>query len=78
MIVFIASMKAVLEFAGGSLHNLVDITVFLKDMGDYAAFNEVYNSFFDVQSGPARTTVGVASLPGAHLIIEIKAAAYLP
>lgn len=71
-------MRAVLEAAGGGLHNLIDMTVFLLDMGDYGAFNEVYNSYFNVESGPARTTVGVASLPGTHLIIEIKALAYLP
>jgi 2-aminomuconate deaminase len=70
-------MKKVLEEVGGTLENLVDITVFLTDMANYAEFNNVYNRYFQAQSGPARTTVGVASLPGKDLLIEIKGTAYL-
>lgn len=66
----------VLEAAGSELAQLVDITVFLVDMQDYRAFNEVYNEFFPVAGeGPARTTVGVKQLPNPRLLIEIKALA---
>ncbi|KAJ1502743.1 hypothetical protein HMI54_009562 [Coelomomyces lativittatus] len=58
--------------------SLVDLTVFLLDMEDYSAFNEVYNAFFDQSTGPTRTTVAVKSLPNPNLLIEIKAIAYLP
>jgi 2-aminomuconate deaminase len=70
-------MKAILESAGGSLASLVDLTVFLTSMEDYAGFNETYNRYFEGGSGPARTTVGVRELPGRDLIIEIKGLAYL-
>lgn len=70
-------MGKILEAAGGSLENFVDITVFLTDMALYKDFNSVYNEYFTDQKGPARTTVGVASLPGPHLLIEIKGTAFL-
>jgi 2-aminomuconate deaminase len=44
-------------------------------MSDYAGYNEVYNGFFDAESGPSRTTVGVRELPHPHLLIEIKVVA---
>jgi 2-iminobutanoate/2-iminopropanoate deaminase len=49
------------------------VNVFLTDMGDFAAMNEVYATQFD-EPYPARTTIGVASLPlGARIEIEIVA-----
>ncbi|CAG8468093.1 9693_t:CDS:2 [Ambispora leptoticha] len=57
------NIKGILESVGASLRNLVDITVFLVDMGDYAAFNEVYNKYFEAETGPSRTTVAVKQLP---------------
>ena len=75
--------KAVLEniqhylhLNGGELHHLVDVTVFLKNMADFDAYNEVYNSFF-VSGGPCRTTVAVADLPRPQILIEIKGTAYI-
>jgi 2-aminomuconate deaminase len=71
-------MRAILKTAGGDLANLVDMSVFLTDMSMYKAFNSVYNEYFDAQTGPSRTTVGVATLPGPHLLIEMKGVAYIP
>lgn len=69
----IHNLKAVLEAAGSSLENVVKTTVFLDDMDDYAAVNEVYGSFFG-ESAPARSAVQVAALPlGARLEIEAVA-----
>jgi 2-aminomuconate deaminase len=75
--------KAVLEniqhylhLNGGDLEHLVDVTVFLKDMRDFDAYNEVYNSFF-TSAGPCRTTVAVADLPRPQILIEIKGTAYI-
>jgi 2-aminomuconate deaminase len=68
----------ILERAGASLKDLIDVTVFLVDMKDYAAFNEVYNQYFDPQTGPSRTTVAVHQLPSPKLLIEIKSVASLP
>jgi 2-iminobutanoate/2-iminopropanoate deaminase len=56
------NLKGVLEAAGSSLHKVVKTTVFLKDMGDFAAMNEVYGRYF-TSAPPARSTVEVARLP---------------
>jgi 2-aminomuconate deaminase len=57
------------------MEHLVDVTVFLKDMAHFEAYNEIYNSFF-IASGPCRTTVAVADLPRPQILIEIKGTAY--
>ncbi|OZJ04454.1 hypothetical protein BZG36_02787 [Bifiguratus adelaidae] len=72
------NIDAILRKAGASLKHVVDLTVFLVDMKDYAAFNEVYNTFFDAETGPSRTTVAVAQLPAKPIVIEIKATALAP
>lgn len=56
------NLKAVLEAAGSSLGKVVKTTVFLKDLSDFVAMNEVYGSFFQ-DAPPARSTVEVARLP---------------
>lgn len=58
----IENLKAILEAAGSGLNKAVKTTVFLKDMNDFAAMNEVYARYFTT-SPPARATVGVARLP---------------
>jgi 2-iminobutanoate/2-iminopropanoate deaminase len=56
------NLKAIIEAAGSSLDHAVKATVFLKDMGDFAAMNEVYARYFQ-KSPPARSTVEVSRLP---------------
>jgi 2-iminobutanoate/2-iminopropanoate deaminase len=56
------NLKAVVEAAGSSLLRVVKTTVFLADMNDFAAMNEVYSRYF-VTHKPARSTVEVARLP---------------
>lgn len=70
------SLGAILETAGGSLEHVVRTTVFLTDLGEFAAFNEVYASYFG-DPAPARSTVQVAALPKS-VRIEIDAIAVLP
>ena len=66
--------KAILEMAGLNLSNVVKTTVFLADMGDFAAMNEVYAQFFSAPF-PARSAVAVKTLPkGALVEIECIAA----
>ena len=66
--------SAILEKAGISLANVVKTTVFLADMGDFAAMNEVYAQFFSAPF-PARSAVAVKTLPkGAMVEIEMIAA----
>ena len=66
--------QAILNAAGLSLNNVVKTTVFLADMGDFAAMNEVYAQFF-AEPFPARSAVAVKALPkGALVEIECIAA----
>lgn len=67
------NLKAVLEAAGSSLDNVVKTTVFLDNMDDYKAVNEIYGRFF-THNPPARSAVEVARLPLGALI-EIEAVA---
>jgi 2-aminomuconate deaminase len=73
----IENIRDILAAAGASLEDLVDISTFLVDMRDFAAYNAVYSEFFTYE-GPARTTVAVRQLPHPDLLIEIKAVAYKP
>ena len=70
----LTNAKAILESAGLSLNNVVKTTVFLADMADFAAMNEVYSQFFSAPY-PARSAVAVKTLPkGALVEIECIAA----
>lgn len=67
------NVKGILEAAGSNLHHVVKTTVFLKDINEFAAMNEVYGRFFSM-APPARTTVQVARLPkDAAVEIEVIA-----
>ena len=68
------NLSAVLEAAGSSLDRVVKTTVFLIDMQEFAAMNEVYATFF-TSNPPARATVQVARLP-RDARVEIEAIAY--
>ena len=64
------NLSAVCEAAGTSLGNAVRLTVYLTDMGDFAAVNEVYAGFFE-SDPPARVAVAVSALPkGADVEID--------
>ena len=57
------NLSEVLKAAGMNFTNVVKTTIFLYDMEDFAAVNEVYGSYFDHKVAPARETVQVAALP---------------
>lgn len=67
------NLAAILESAGSSLQRVVKTTVFLKDMGDFAAMNAVYGRHFG-EHKPARSTVEAARLP-KDVLVEIEAVA---
>ncbi|MFE4713805.1 MULTISPECIES: RidA family protein [Paenibacillus] len=67
------NVKAILEEAGASLDHVIKTTVFLKDMNDFVAVNEVYSTFF-TEPYPARSAIEVARLPKDGLV-EIEAIA---
>ncbi len=71
--VALGNVKAVLEQGGASLETVVKVTVFVKDMNNFGAINEVYAEFF-TDHKPARSLVEVARLPKDG-VIEIEAVA---
>src|SRR5580704_4483284 len=64
------------EAAGGSLDHIVKAQVFLEDLGDFHAFDEVWKEYFKVP--PARTTVGTSALLVAGALIEIDLIGHIP
>jgi len=69
------NVQAILEAAGASLHHVVKTTVFLKDMSEFVAMNEVYARYFTA-APPARSTVQAARLP-KDALVEIEVVASL-
>jgi 2-iminobutanoate/2-iminopropanoate deaminase len=67
------NLKGILEAAGSSLDRVVRVTVFMADMSEFPAMNEVYGRYFDNQP-PARSTVQVSRLP-RDVRVEIDAIA---
>lgn len=70
------NLRAVLAAAGVGMDRVVRCTIFLKDLGDFAAVNEVYGSYF-TGTPPARATVEVSRLP-RDVRVEVDAIAVLP
>ena len=70
------NIDKILAKEGASLADVVDVTSFLVNMNDFAAYNKAYAAFFDTKTGPTRTTVAVHQLPHPDLVIEIKVIAY--
>jgi 2-iminobutanoate/2-iminopropanoate deaminase len=65
------NVKAIIEAAGGSLRDVVKVTVYLTDISRFSEFNEVYSEFFNFEPKPARVVVEVSKLPkGAPLEVE--------
>lgn len=71
-----ANIKAIIEAAGARMEDIVNTTIYMKDIGNFAKVNELYGKYF-TNNFPARTTVGVANLPGGANI-EIAVIAVLP
>lgn len=70
------NLRAVVEAGGSDLDHILKTTVFLKDMNDFAAMNEVYATFFP-ENPPARSAVEVARLP-KDVLVEIECVAVVP
>jgi len=73
----IENIRDILHSAGADLKDVVEMTIYLVNMNDFAGYNETYGEYFSAD-GPARTTVAVHQLPHPHLLIEIRAVAYKP
>ena len=57
------NLKAILEAADMTFENVVKTSIFIKDMNQFSQINEVYGTYFDPETAPARETVEVANLP---------------
>lgn len=73
------NIKIILEAANASVSNIVKVSVFLKNIGDFKKMNRAYKKFFEdngvKEKFPARTTVEVSNLPVETMLIEIDAIA---
>jgi len=65
------NMKAVLKSAGMSFDNVIKTSIFISDMNNFSKINEVYGTYFDEATAPARETVEVACLP-KNVNVEIS------
>ena len=71
------NLRAVLTAAGSDFNRVLKATVYLTDMSEFEAMNEVYRTYFSGDL-PARTTVGVTALARKELRVEIEMIAYIP
>ena len=69
------NLEAILTEAGMTFKNVVKATIFLKSMDDFAVMNDIYASYLDAESFPARETVQVSCLP-KNVDVEISMIAY--
>ena len=69
------NVKEIVEAAGGSLGDVVKVTVYMRDLGLFQEFNRVYSEYFRDHK-PARAVIGVASLP-LGVDLEVEAIAYI-
>lgn len=68
------NLKEVLAAAGSSFEKAIKCTIYLVDINDFAAVNEVYGGYFQAEHKPARVTIGIAALPkGAKVEIDCVA-----
>ena len=68
------NLKAILSEVSLNFENVVKTTIFLSDMNDFSSVNEIYGSYLNNSTAPARETVAVAALPkGAHVEISVIA-----
>ena len=61
------NVKTLVEAGGGTMDSVLQLNVFLANIGDYSGMNDVYKTYFP-NGGPTRTTVAVAALPGNSLV----------
>ena len=68
------NLKAILNDVGMDFSNALKVTIFISDMNNYSKINEIYASYFDEKSAPARETVEVSRLPkSVHIEISMIA-----
>lgn len=70
------NLKAVLKKAGMTFENVLKATIFITDMNNFSVINEVYATYFDEKTAPARETVEVSNLP-KYVNVEISLIAAL-
>lgn len=71
------NVAALLEAAGASFSQIVKVNAYLAEPSDYDRFNEIYESYFDFEPKPARTTVSVAHIWDPRQRIKVECIAYV-
>jgi 2-iminobutanoate/2-iminopropanoate deaminase len=71
-----ANLEAVLKAANAKLENVVKVSIFLKDMNDFATVNSIYAQYFPADTAPARACVEVSRLP-KDVLVEIECIAVI-
>jgi len=71
------NISKTMRSVGGTIEDVVDVTIFLTDMADFPAMNAEYNKWIGA-NGPARTTVGAPALPHPDMVVELKVVARKP
>lgn len=69
------NIKNIVEASGGSLENIVKVTVYMKDLGKFTEFNTIYGEYFK-EKPPARVVIEASHLP-KNVDLEVEAIAYL-
>jgi 2-iminobutanoate/2-iminopropanoate deaminase len=72
------NLEAILNKANTSLKNALKVNVYLRNIKDFPAFNDVYGGYFDKEAPPARTTVEVGPFAVEELLVEIDVTAHIP
>lgn len=76
--VILDKLDALLREYGSGFDKCLDVTAFLTDMADFPVFNRVYAEHFQIETGPARTTIAVRALPKPGMVVELKVIAARP
>lgn len=76
--VILQKLEVLLHEYGSGLDKCLDVTAFLTDMDYFPAFNRVYAEYFQIETGPARTTIAAKALPKPGMVVELKVVAARP
>lgn len=72
------NIKAVIEYSGGTMNDLIKITIYLRDVSNIVKFREVRNKYINLNNPPASTLVEITDLARDEFLLEVEATAVIP
>jgi 2-iminobutanoate/2-iminopropanoate deaminase len=72
------NIKAIIENSGGTMNDLVKITIYLRDVSNITKFREIRNKYINVSNPPASTLVEITDLARDEFLVEVEATAVIP